>query len=352
MKGKTLLFIAIFLLVFSVAALAMDLSKFSYDGGETLGSEGYNGNGTYGNGSPSGDYAEGPDCKKIDMRLATTYVPGGGGVEGGVNDASGNHKVHTLEEYLNGDYQNSPEGNYSTLAGDINRSGSMFKYGDQAYVPAIEQKIGKPIAFRITDTGAASLFHDNNGYQHIDIGVSDRVYINGGSGDLGSLGINGSFVMYVGAGCDQGSTNPSIVDGSLAQKIVQIAEGEIGNGPLRKYYQGSGVPNGTAWCAYFATWVFNQAGAKIPVMGGAQASFDYIANKNQRITANGAPLPGDYVLIRSPRSPSGEHVGIVVAVNGNKITTVEGNANHKVEKNTYTNLRLGDEEIQGYARFK
>lgn len=211
-KKNIPLILSIIVLLMAIFIVPLGLAQQSHDTGEDIGL----GSGdTNGAGAPTGIYAESSTCKKFDMRLATTYVPGGGGIEGGVNDVSGNHKVHTLEEYLNGQYANSADGNYATLASDINRSGSVFQYGDTAYVPALEAKVGKPVTFRITDTGAASLFHDNNGYQHIDVAASDKAYINGGGGDLGNLGISGPFVMYVGTGCNQGSAIAAGSTGSV-----------------------------------------------------------------------------------------------------------------------------------------
>lgn len=50
------------------------------------------------------------------------------------------------------------------------------------------------------------------------------------------------------------------------------------------------------------------------------------------------PMPGDLVTIKPTGSSSESHIGIVYAVNGNTVTTIEGNISDKVKKVTYTNL--------------
>lgn len=117
-------------------------------------------------------------------------------------------------------------------------------------------------------------------------------------------------------------------NGTVAE-IIRVARGEIGDkeegpdrGPLlQKYYRGAGGSNGQAWCAYFVTWVLDQAGIKVTRQGLVAALRSEMESKFEYF-ARGAkdPQPGD-VFFEDGRS----HTGIVIAVNGDKITVIEGN---------------------------
>ncbi|MCG8927781.1 FG-GAP-like repeat-containing protein [Lentzea sp. CC55] len=119
----------------------------------------------------------------------------------------------------------------------------------------------------------------------------------------------------------------------LRTTIVTIAKGEVGVAEpnCNKY----GPCNGgrTAWCAMFATWVWERAGVKGVPRG------QYVATslgswgqkqgtwKPRPAGQVGNPQVGDWVIYGAPGSGTGGHVSVVVAVNGNgTITTVDGNS--------------------------
>jgi hypothetical protein len=126
--------------------------------------------------------------------------------------------------------------------------------------------------------------------------------------------------------------------------IVQVAQKELAlglvgtgpdqnSGPVCKY-QGSSC--GESWCADFVSWVFNQAGK--PFTGGVDGGWrlpgavgvaDWF-QQNGIWIANGPsaapPQPGD--VFYTPDNNG--HTGIIVAVNGNQVTTIEGNTGPSV----------------------
>jgi len=85
---------------------------------------------------------------------------------------------------------------------------------------------------------------------------------------------------------------------------------------------------GQSWCAYFAELVWEQSGQDIELFSGSTVKTfeNFHAKSRTRVGAN----IGDVVIWQTykdgyPRWTG--HAGIVVAVQGNQIVTVEGNTN-------------------------
>jgi hypothetical protein len=121
--------------------------------------------------------------------------------------------------------------------------------------------------------------------------------------------------------------------------IVTVALSQVGNGDA---YGGGG----TSWCAYFASWVWQQAGIPIPTTPEASEIGSWaLANGGQILPPGTVPTPGDAVLFVAPYSslawpdatglnyPTIEHVNIVVQVlPGGGIVTVGGNESGAVRE--------------------
>ncbi len=147
---------------------------------------------------------------------------------------------------------------------------------------------------------------------------------------------------------------------ALAQQVVEIALAEVGikegTPECNKYFEGSGITCSTAWCAAFTRWVFKRAGAEVGGGNRAKGVGEWF-EKNKfffRWNEQYRPQPGD-IFVKG-REGSGTtwtgsgHIGIVVAVNGYSIETVEGNSGNKVSKNTYSDYSLIPQLI-GFGRF-
>ena len=84
-----------------------------------------------------------------------------------------------------------------------------------------------------------------------------------------------------------------------------------------------------AWCALFATWVWERAGVPIPSFAFTGAIYGWAAANTAVLPATAAPLPGDAVLYGTgPGSTSSSvHVGLVVQVwPDGAVVTIEGDA--------------------------
>lgn len=119
------------------------------------------------------------------------------------------------------------------------------------------------------------------------------------------------------------------------------------------YY--SGVDKcGLGWCDVFVDWCFytlcdndpDEAQRMICQTGpyGAVCTYSaqYYKNAGRYYTSN--PLPGDQVFFGSTTI---NHTGIVESVNGNTITTIEGNTSDRVARRTYN---LSNTYIKGFGR--
>jgi len=119
--------------------------------------------------------------------------------------------------------------------------------------------------------------------------------------------------------------------------FVSKAEEQVGNGGIT-YTTWFGVPESTAWCAIFVSWCANEAdiltteATASPPDVYKTAGVDVMRqwyNDNHRAfvissspTSSNYPKPGDIVTVATGSDPTAHtHVAIVVATDGNKITT-------------------------------
>ena len=124
---------------------------------------------------------------------------------------------------------------------------------------------------------------------------------------------------------------------------------------LRKagYYNGDKC--GYAWCDVFVDWLFwklcGENAVKAQAMeyqtgllgAGCTYSAQYYKQAGRYFASD--PQPGDQIFFG--RNGVFEHTGIVEAVAGGTITTIEGNSNNQVERRTYN---VGSGYILGYGR--
>ncbi len=89
------------------------------------------------------------------------YYPHNSRMEGGYVDRRGN-RLHTLQDYLAG---RAP---YVSVAMDKNL---RIPYGTKLRIAELEKKYGRPIEFRVVDTGGA---FTNRGFSRIDICTASR----------------------------------------------------------------------------------------------------------------------------------------------------------------------------------
>ncbi|MEV4238793.1 CHAP domain-containing protein [Nocardia sp. NPDC050408] len=127
-------------------------------------------------------------------------------------------------------------------------------------------------------------------------------------------------------------------DSSTIDKIKGFAENELGVTEIGTNHVNRPYNIDDAWCASFATWVWKQSGIDV-----GWSNKNYVpsvwsdaAGKGWADSDMSSARPGDLVVFGGQH-----HIGVVVARNGNSITTIEGNSGDAVRQHTY-NLSSGN----------
>lgn len=169
----------------------------------------------------------------------------------------------------------------------------------------------------------------------------------------------GAFVVYAdltGISSSE-SCSGSGATSQLQEKVVQIAEQQLqewnsGQQDYTKY----GGSEGEDWCAFFVSWVYNQAGYPLNTGGAWQVAWvpEYVPTSVQdqynetgfSIETSGrfvwhpesgnsyTPQPGDIAVHNISGETALSHVNLVVGVSGNQATFIGGNE-PGVQENTY-----------------
>lgn len=140
---------------------------------------------------------------------------------------------------------------------------------------------------------------------------------------------------------------------SVQQKIVSIAQAEIGKGEttknncgkdIRKYLQGG---EGISWCAGFVVWVLKQAGVSEFHSFSARAIFNQSKTKGLF-----EPKAGDLMVFwRGSKEDWRGHIGIVEKVTETQVFAIEGNVGKfpaKVRRFAYERNNIP--KLLGYIR--
>ena len=182
--------------------------------------------------------------------------------------------------------------------------------------------------------------------------IEKAVYKEGAGTEKGS-GLSGMYGDLSALKKYQSNNGSSGAASEGAQKLISIAEKEIGNSESNKgylkynnYFHAS--PS-DAWCAMFVSWCANEAGfiesGIIPKYSYCPNGVDWFESRNQfhKEGTGYMPQPGDLVFFGS----SGErHTGIVVSADTNYIHTIEGNTSNMVAKRDHARTTT---DIYGYG---
>lgn len=129
--------------------------------------------------------------------------------------------------------------------------------------------------------------------------------------------------------------------------LVAIAQKEIGcgetkgnnNGPdIKRYMQGR---EGLPWCAGFVSYCLKKDGQPYPYMLRAR-DFLKIGKRTDK------PEPGDLMVLSRGRDAG--HIGIVEKVEGDRITTIEGNIGKYPSLVKRVTYRGSPRNLLGYTR--
>ena len=141
---------------------------------------------------------------------------------------------------------------------------------------------------------------------------------------------------------------------ALAKTQVGVTEEPPGSNCV-KYntdYYGSPV-SGSAypWCVVFVWWLFKELGASDLFCGGEKTAWcnyvmQYAKSHNQWVTDY---KPGDLVLFNWDGDDITDHIGLVIEVNGNSVTTIEGNCNDMVSRCARSGINMAGAYRPNYA---
>ena len=140
----------------------------------------------------------------------------------------------------------------------------------------------------------------------------------------------------------------------MIKELLDVAKREIGYKEGKnndtKYGKWYGL-NYNSWCAMFVSWCVNQAKIStsiVPKFASCSQGVKLFKEKNQFKDSKYTPRAGDLIFFEwnGNKADGADHVGIVEKVEGNTITTIEGNRSDKVERFTY---KVGHSQIMGYG---
>ncbi|HVA75536.1 MAG TPA: CHAP domain-containing protein [Acidimicrobiales bacterium] len=110
--------------------------------------------------------------------------------------------------------------------------------------------------------------------------------------------------------------------------IVSVATSQIQGDPVSGYFCNPYGPC-EAWCALFATWVWQRAGVAVPTYAFVGDIYTWAASHTAVLAPSARPSPGDLVLYGTGpwNVDTAEHVGVVAQVwPDGSIDTIEGDA--------------------------
>jgi hypothetical protein len=145
---------------------------------------------------------------------------------------------------------------------------------------------------------------------------------------------------------------------ALAQREIGVTESPPGSNDSARIRDYRSATNGAIdtpgpWCAYFVSWLANQAGAPIGA-GGTGTGYvptleSWGKSTGRWIEGNTTPQRGDIVIFDwNANGGIADHTGIVEFVEPNgTVHTIEGNSSNQVARRDY---EPGSAQIKGYVR--
>lgn len=129
------------------------------------------------------------------------------------------------------------------------------------------------------------------------------------------------------------------------KQILALACQELG------YHEGSGKDNKygrwygmnyAAWCMMFCQYIYDKAGAKLPYRtASCSALLSWYKAKQPECIVK-TPIPGSLVIFDLPKTAVlTDHVGLFESIDGQYITTIDGNTSSQNDANGgYVNRRI------------
>ena len=166
----------------------------------------------------------------------------------------------------------------------------------------------------------------------------------------------GGTTIPASSNCNLGSDQSLIGAKITAIALQQLAEGaNEADGTYKKYTNGID----SSWCAYFVSWVLNQAGVpftggwpekwQLPAVSGVQAYFEKVGTFH-KADSGYIPQPGDVAIYnKGPGYQPESHVRIVISSDTTKGTYngVGGNESNKIGQAIYS--YTNDSALTGFG---
>lgn len=137
------------------------------------------------------------------------------------------------------------------------------------------------------------------------------------------------------------------------QQMLAIATAELGyregSNNDSKYGKWYGL-NHQPWCMMFISWCAAHAGISssiIPRESYCPSAVSWFKNRGIFIAAGRIPQSGDIIFFDANANQIADHVGLVLAVEGDYLLTIEGNRSDRVARHRY---HREERIILGYGR--
>ena len=135
--------------------------------------------------------------------------------------------------------------------------------------------------------------------------------------------------------------------------IVEVAKGQIGNKGGEPFWSWFGFEERVEWCACFASWCENELdyidNGKAPQFALVSDGIGWFRYRDQWLQADAEPAAGDLIFFDWEQDGFRDHVGIVSALVGDKVFTIEGNSSDRCRVKSYDR---SNPVIYGYGRIK
>ena len=135
--------------------------------------------------------------------------------------------------------------------------------------------------------------------------------------------------------------------------IIKVAMEQLGNKGGEPFWSWYGFKNREEWCALFVSWCEDQCGylksEAAPKFAIVSDGADWFVLRDQWRLMGDTPEPGDLIFFDWNQDGGRDHVGIVTAVAGDRVFTVEGNSSDLCRQKRYF---LDDPVIYGYGVIK
>lgn len=135
--------------------------------------------------------------------------------------------------------------------------------------------------------------------------------------------------------------------------IVNVAKEQIGNVGGEPFWKWYGFDERVDWCALFVSWCENELdyidNDKAPKFAMVDDGIGWFRYRDQwyQPDSEEAPVAGDLIFFDWEQDSAQDHVGIVSAVEGDKVFTIEGNSSDRCRIKSYDK---SDAVIYGYGR--